>query len=417
MIVNQPILKPAIISTRKNLIQIKYPLQFEKEFLKNWKVFPCGDCEEYRRETIASLSENPVLEGKPLNIKGILFQQYRGGDCGMGFCENWIGLCTKQNGTCYTFLIDCSFTRGRGEYSTIPINCYQPLKILETFRLTGYPDLPIFYEYKGEVWQFNPKSNLKKKIAQGGSPIVSPDKTKIAYIRNAGIYIFNLLTHSEKLLKQYPESYIFGPLGWSPDSKYLVVDTGSSPIRGKTIIDISSQKEISFFITLDDAYGWISDNEIVFTEVQPPYDVGGYGIAIINLKGEKKILKKATSKKDYLFLQIIDDKIYFSLTEVKSDEGWRDETKQAVSYWTMDKFGNNLVEIKRIEPLEEKIKKLLPSNYKGYFVRRAVSLNENKKWAVFVLDRGRISEGEIFIMNLNQPNSIKRIGKGISPSW
>ena len=87
--------------------------------------------------------------------------------------------------------------------------------------------------------------------------------------------------------------------------------------------------------------------------------LGGYGIAIINLTGEKKILKKATSKKDYLFLQIIGDKIYFSLTEVKSDEGWRDETKQAVSYWIMDKFGNNLVEIKRIKPLEEKIKKLL----------------------------------------------------------
>jgi len=80
-------------------------------------------------------------------------------------------------------------------------------------------------------------------------------------------------------------------------NKYLVVDTGTSPVRGKTIIDVSNQKEILSFTTLDDAYGWISNNEIVFTDLQKvseprPYGGGeGCGIAIINLKGEKKSFK------------------------------------------------------------------------------------------------------------------------------
>ena len=286
-----------------------------------------------------------------------------------------------------------------------------------------YPDVSLFYENKGEIWQFNPRSNLTKKIIQGKCPVISPNKRKIAYIRNSGVYIFDLLVQKEKLLKQYPEDFPVSHLSWSPDNKYLVVDTGTSPVRGKTIIDVSNQKEILSFTTLDDAYGWISNNEIVFTDLQKvseprPYGGGeGCGIAIINLKGEKKILKNATDKKDYSFLQIIDGKIYFSLTKVESNEGWGDKSKQTISYWMMDKSGKNLIKTKKVETLKEKIKKSLPSNYKVSFVREAVPLNKNENWVVFVLDQGSGSESEIFIMNLKEPESIKKIGKGICPSW
>ncbi len=310
---------------------------------------------------------------------------------------------------------------------------YQYLKV-------GYPNVPIFYEYDDQVWQFNPKSEVKNKIVNGIRATISHDKMKIAYtyqgwnkyLKSAeanltGIHIFDVATGKDKLLRYYdPDSPVW-ETSWSLDDKYLVVDTGTSPVRGKTVINSNTGKEILSFTTYGgNSYAWINDNEIVFRDLQDiteerPYGEGyGTGIAIINLNGQKRILKTATDKKDYSFIQLIDDKIYFSLITVESSEGWSDETNQTVSYWTMDKFGNNLNQVEKIESLEDKIKKLLPSPYNEYkSLLYATSLTDNKDWTVFVLNKagGTQLEDEVFIMDINNPESIKKIGNGTWPSW
>lgn len=302
-----------------------------------------------------------------------------------------------------------------------------------------YPDSLIFYDYDDQVWQYNPKSEIKKQIANGIRATVSPDKTKIAYTYQGwnkyfesseanltGIHIFNIATGKNKLLKYYDKDYPVWETSWSPDGKYLVVDTGTSPVRGKTVIDSNTGKEILSLTTYGNTYAWINDNEIVFSDLQViteprPYGGGeGTGIAIINLNGQKRVLKTATDKKDYNFIQLIDDKIYFSLRTVESSEGWLDETNQTISYWTMDKFGSNLNQVEKIESLEEKIKKLLPSPYNEYkSLWHATLLSDNKDWTVFVLNKASKTqlEDEIFIMDINNPKSIKKIGNGTWPSW
>jgi len=70
--------------------------------------------------------------------------------------------------------------------------------------------------------------------------------------------------------------------------------------------------------------------------------------------------------------------------------------------------------------LEEKIKKLLPSPYNEYkSLWYATSLSNNKDWVVFVLNKESKTtlEDEIFIININNPESIKKIGNGTWPSW
>lgn len=303
-----------------------------------------------------------------------------------------------------------------------------------------YPDSPIFYEYDDQVWQFNLKSEVKKKIANGIRPVISPDKTKIAYtyqgsnkyfkpseVNLTGIHLFDIATGKDKLLKHYDKDYPVWQTSWSPDGKYLVIDTGTSPVRDKTVIDSNNGKEILSFTTYSNSYAWINDNEIVFSDLQDiteprPYGGGGEGtgIAIINLNGQKRVLKTATDKKDYSFIQLVDDKIYFSLTTVESSEGWIDESKQTISYWTMDKFGNNLIQVEKIEGLGEKIKKLLPSPYNEYkSLWYATSLTNNKDWTVFILNKESKTtlEDEIFIMDINNPESIKKIGNGTWPTW
>jgi len=306
-----------------------------------------------------------------------------------------------------------------------------------------YPNASIFYGYDGQVWQFNPKSEVKNKIANGSCPKVSPDKTKIAYTYHGwhgwdeslkpseanltGIHIFDIATGEDKLLKYYDEHYYpAGAESWSPDGKYLVEDEGTSPVRGKTVIDSNTGKEIISFTTYGKSYAWINDKEIVFTDLQyiaelRPYGEGyGAGIAIINLNSQERVLKTAADKKDYHFIQLLDNKIYFSLTTVESNEGWSDKTKQTVSYWTMDKFGGNLIQVEKIESLEDKIKKLLPSPYSEYkSLWYATPLTDNKNWTVFILNKAgeTILESEIFIMDIDNPESIKKIGNGICPGW
>jgi len=301
-----------------------------------------------------------------------------------------------------------------------------------------YPASLIFYDYNDQVWQFNPKSEVKNKITNGIRAVISPDKTKIAYTYQGwnkhfksseanltGIRIFDIATSKDKLLKHYDKDYSVWQTSWSPDGKYLVVDTGTSPVRDKTVIDSNTGKEILSFTTYNDSYVWINDNEIVFSDLQDitdprPYGGGeGTGIAIINLNGQKRVLKTATDKKDYSLIQLVDDKIYFSLTTVESSEGWIDEANQTISYWTMDEFGNNLIQVEKIESLEEKIEKLLPSPYNEYkSLWHATSLT-NTNWVIFVLNKaGKTQlEDEIFIMDIDNPESIKKIGNGSWPSW
>jgi len=312
----------------------------------------------------------------------------------------------------------------------------EPTEIPAETSTIDYPASSIFYEYDDQVWQVNPKSGVKNKITNGIRASISPDKTKIAYTYKGdnkyfkqseanltGIHIFDISTGKDKLLKHYDKDYPVWEAVWSPDGKYLVVDTGTSVVRGKTVIDSNTGKQIISFSTYN--YAWINDNEIVFSDIQDvteprPYEGGqGIGIAIINLNGQKRVLKTATDKKDYRFIRLVDDKIYFVLITVKSSEGWTNGANQTMSYFTMDKFGNNLIQVEKIESLEDKITKLLPSSYNEYKYLRYANLLTNTDWVIFVLNKKGETplEDEIFIMNINKPESIKKIGDGTWPSW
>ena len=306
-------------------------------------------------------------------------------------------------------------------------------------RLIEYPDVFIFYEYDDQIWKVNPKSEIKNKIANGISPSISPDKTKLAYVYGGGnkyfrpseanltgIHIFDIKTGKDMLLKHYDKDEPFGEVSWSPDGKYLVVDFGTDVVGSKVIIDTNTGREILNFVTFLDSYFWISNDEIVFNEMQEvseprPWGGGeGMGIAILNLNGQKKVLRKATDKEEYQLLQVLDDKIYFSLRTVDSPEDWEDENKHNITYWTMDKFGGNLTQVKEVESLDEKVKKLLPPPYNEYkFLYGTIPLSSNKDWIVFILNKKgeSMSENEIFIMNVNNPSSIKKVADGESPTW
>ena len=224
------------------------------------------------------------------------------------------------------------------------------------------PEKNIVYERDGYVWLFNPKTEIEKKISKGVYPTISPDGTKVSYTylgesKPVGIYIFDITINKSRLLRYYkiPPRGLRGA-SWSPDAMYLVVDIGTTPTRFKIVINSTTGEKVTSFITTGlDGYAWISNNEIVFNSVvnvinniygPRPWGAGeAYGITVINLDGQKRILKSPTLFKDFIFTKWHNNLIYFSETSIKETGDWLDRDAWIVSYWTMDRFGNNLTQI------------------------------------------------------------------------
>jgi len=262
-------------------------------------------------------------------------------------------------------LIGCEYFTPQIENPKLPAAIKNEPNKTPTETITAKdPNLLVFYESDDQIWQFDPKTETKKKIGNGMCPKVSPDKTKVVYTYQnwnkylkpsednlTGIHIFDITTNKNRLLKHDEDSWCGA---WSPDGKYLLIDAGTSPTRFITVIDSTTGETVISFNTSCNFYAWVSDDEIVFNDLQHiteprPYGEGeGSGLAIINLSNQKRILKTATTKEDYSFIQLLDDgKIYFSLTTVESKEGWFGGD-QSFSYWTMDKFGDNLTQIEKL---------------------------------------------------------------------
>lgn len=149
---------------------------------------------------------------------------------------------------------------------------------------------------------------------------------------------------------------------WSPDDEYLVIDKGTSSVRAKVVFDILTKEKVAYFLALgrfgnNHGIFWLSNKEIIFNEPQytppnyRPWGGGeGVGISIINITTEeKKVLKEATSLKDYNILELKEVngniQIKFSLTEVLSPDDWGDGSKLVTTYWLMNQKGEIIEQI------------------------------------------------------------------------
>ena len=99
------------------------------------------------------------------------------------------------------------------------------------------------FNHDGGVWSYVPKKNLLERKGdipappqyphwmvvneeKDGGPVVSPDGTKKAYIKNSNVYVADLKTGKEKQLSidGTPGNYYSTWIYWSPDSKKVAVN-------------------------------------------------------------------------------------------------------------------------------------------------------------------------------------------------
>ncbi|MGV8121448.1 MAG: hypothetical protein AB2L14_16940 [Candidatus Xenobiia bacterium LiM19] len=302
-----------------------------------------------------------------------------------------------------------------------------------TGKSISYPVFSLIYEYDFQLWLYESKSQKSNKIAVGTGASLSPCKSKIAYAYNhmmpyhnpskadlIGIHVIDIKTWRERKLecKRYGFRHSSPPCEtlWSPDGRYILVDSGTGTEREKTVFYSENGKEkVSFYA--DDCCAWLNCREIVYTILLEIKDQRrgfeyNFGIGVIDIDGRKRILKDGAPEKNYRFIEYVDNrKIFYEQWSPKSG------VDEKTSFWTMDAKGKNLKKADETVTLSGKIRKSLTALYnssKTLSIRNASYINKGSDWAIFVLNKESISRraDEICIMRLSKPGSIKKIVDG-----
>lgn len=286
-----------------------------------------------------------------------------------------------------------------------------------------YPDVDIFYEEGGQIWKTNLSANSKVKIVDGMAPALSPDKKKLAYVTDFGVRILNLKTGEDIL---FLKGTMIDGIIWSWNGDYLIVDSGTSPERYNEVFDFSSGKEMAHFSSVGGVGPfWIAETTIVFNETQydfsknyprPWGEGGGTGISTIDIWGNKKNIKKATETKEFHLLKFADGKIFYELTEIPSNSNWdADQSNQMTTYFVMDRNGEN-EQVIGYQDESDKVKNFFGIS-KESTVFHISRLNADNNWILFMTYRSDGFSSDIYIGNLNNKSSLKKIGPGIEPVW
>lgn len=300
----------------------------------------------------------------------------------------------------------------------------------------SYPVFSLIYEYDCQLWLYESKPQKSKKIAVGAGASLSPCKRKIAYAYNhmlryynpskadlIGIHVIDIETWSERKLecKRYSFRHSLPPWEtlWSPDGRYILVDSGTGTEREKTVFDSENGKEKLSF-DADSCCAWLNCREIVYTIPLEIKDQRrrfecNFSIGVIDIDSRKRILKDGTPEKNYRFLEYVDNrKIFYEQWSPKS--GYDGKTQ----FWIMDAKGKNLKKADETVTLSGKIRKALTVLYgssKTLSISEACCITRTGDWVIFVLNKESVSSGadEICIMRLSKPETIKKIVDGDNP--
>lgn len=304
-----------------------------------------------------------------------------------------------------------------------------------TAELDNKLDDVLYYENEGQIYAFDLGSGQTRKIVDGSRPALSSDKTKLAYDRLPNsledeVYYYDLTTNSEVLFVKFSEKdFRYGAAieSWSPDGKHVIIDSGTSPGRSKSIHSFPGAIEKAGF----PAHGfpsWIDNDTVVFTEgdfhLARETDASGSGVSVVNTDGKLTRLKTPTLLTDYGVLRAEGETIYFQKSSVKTFSDWG-KRKIEETYWSISRDGQNEQQVNEdqargdLDSLNNKVKSLLPSQYRDnefYYVSGVVKTSKSNT-VIFELCDGRPGQYNYYIakINLDKPESFEILFPGTRP--
>lgn len=303
------------------------------------------------------------------------------------------------------------------------------------------PDTPIVYVIDEEIYVANLVNGTRVKIDNGNFPTVAPDKSKVIYYSgdrdgplDQWLFLYDFASEERTVLA----SKVVGAT-WSPNSKYVLVDSVASDTSPQRVLDLSNsnQEVLRFYASY--GHGWLDNDEIVFTvsESLPPaprpgqqFELGtesGKSIVKIDLQGNITKLQQGGELVGYEFLEVLNNnQIYFRKTEVKKNtiKAWQDAywEQEGLTYLTMDRRGANVVEVAERDQDVEKAELVKVFSFQsftdlGLDIYGYAYLNQKKNWVIFISHLGSDSDPAIYIANLKEPEDLKMFAYGQDFSW
>lgn len=306
------------------------------------------------------------------------------------------------------------------------------------------PEAVVAYEADDYIWEINVATKNKIKIGKGNFPGMS-DKfsapsqayahNEIAYVLTKenshfdaktdkeGIYIYNSSSGNTTYIN-YPVADTTDQVMFSPSGKYLLVGTHISTYETKTLITRKGKIKMSFKL-VGEQFRWINDNKIVYTSLHNVVPVrprgtgggSGFGISKITTKGKVTVLKTPNALTDYLLFGMDGNKIQFIKHKTAKQDDWKYDNYKT-SYWKMNQNGKNVKKTYKLVAWEKKIKNALPKKYKNYQVFDYGAPLYEIDYRLFVMNKGyNVNDEEVYVMKVFQPDTLKKLTKGHTPSW
>lgn len=277
--------------------------------------------------------------------------------------------------------------------------------------LINYPDANLYYEYQGFIYSYNPKTKEKRKIIHGYDLLLSHDKTKFIYKpslekdlppkTSETFEVYDIKTNIHKFIIENKWG-VYRVEEWSPKDKYIIFDHGTDSITGKAVIYIETGNLISDFVTIDDRYSWINEDEILFKN--PP-----------NYNTEE--VTEASDKR----LSIV--KLNPNLKYPESGKTHLVNTNEYVGY----SLGGHTDALRYVVSINEfnsyPILSYLPIDKKLYSAFIFTYLSYPRQWVMIECMRNnRLDEdtsiyNQIFILNKDNVKSVLSVGDGYGAQW
>ncbi len=330
----------------------------------------------------------------------------------------------------------------------VPINSGCQSDGSPTSSSVAYPDITFYFDDAGQIYSYNTKTDTKLEIVPGMKPLLSHDKTILAYLAGGkdifnsepfsypgNIYLYDLPSKKAKLLfeNKTDANQQFRTDQWSPDDHYLTL-IGDSEITlySVLVLDITSGKPVANLFVHDNYYYWLTKNEILYNKSdlsvkvpRPVFPSNATSCAVFNLDtGQEKVIKQATASEDY-YCTFQDGKIILTKREYNLPGGLESAYItgiKSVYYYVIDKSGvilssttDPLVPQKKESDAFQDLAKLrLPLQYRDYLEIWADPIDQN--WLFFNLSNDH-KRHEFFVVNKNESRTLRKIGEGSFITW